>query len=37
MITVETLPRIGERRKRVAEGMNSRMTYLIHCKNLKKQ
>jgi hypothetical protein len=36
MIPVETIPRIGEGRIKNIEGVNSKMIYLIHCKNLCK-
>jgi hypothetical protein len=37
MIPVETVPVIGEERPNsTAEGVNSSMIYLIHCKNLCK-
>jgi hypothetical protein len=38
IIPVETVPGIGVggKRRRAAEGVNSSMIYLLHCKNLCK-
>jgi hypothetical protein len=37
MVSVETIPGLGEGRyKRMVEGVNSGMIYLIYCKNFCK-